>query len=337
MSSDAFKKAKKNAAAGSAVHPADKARWGPPTKLGQVAPPPLPKGVALLNIEDVSRYKNLLVFARAVVDGYFSGRHKSSDYGSNAEFAEHKGYNPGDPVRHVDWRVYARNRDVLVRRYREETDMAVYLVADMSASMAYKGRGSEPKFQRVARIAASLAYLMIRQGDKVSLTLYNQRIEKFLPPAGTRRHLHEVVSSLEFANRRQSKGTSLAAALEECAGLFKKKGRIIVLSDFFEDPARIFDALGRYLHRGFEILLYHIMDRDELELPDVEIASFVDSETGEQIQVAPAEIRKAYRETMENYIETLQNLSLDSGIRYVQIGTESPYLEAIETYLRFRS
>ena len=178
---------------------------------------------------------------------------------------------------------------------------------------------------------------MIHQGDKVSLTLYNDKIEKFLPPAGTRRHLHEVVSALEFANRKQSKKTSLADALNECGALFKKKGRIVVLSDFFEDPDKIFDSLGRYLHRGFEVLLYQVIDRDELELPNLEIAAFVDSETGEQIQVAPSEIRKAYTNTINEYIETLQSRSLDNGVRFTQLNTESPYLEAIETYLGQRA
>ena len=350
MESDSFEEAKRRAAnravppplptskgsASKSPQPTpvkDKARWGPPSKLGQVRPPPLPGKVDLLDLQDVSRYKNLLVFAKAVIEGYFSGKHKSADYGSNAEFAEHKAYNQGDPIEHIDWRVYARSRDVVVRRYREETDMAVYLVVDMSGSMAYHGKGEEPKFQRVARIAASLTYLMIQQGDKVSLTLYSDRIESFLPPAGTRRHLHEIVSALETANRRQSKKTKLSEALAECGGLFGKKGRIVVLSDFFEDPDKIFDALSRFLHRGFEVLLYQIIDRDEWELPQVEIASFVDSETGEQIQVAPPEIRKAYIETMESYVETLQDLSLDHGVRFTQLDTAAPYLEAIETYL----
>lgn len=334
MSSDAYRSAKERAKPPPLPSKtgADQ-RWGPPSQLVQVTPPPVPKQVELLSLEDVSKYKNLLVFAKAVIDGYFSGKHKSADYGSNAEFAEHKVYNEGDQIEHIDWRVYARTRDVYVRRYREETDMAVYLVVDMSGSMAYHGKGEEPKFQRVARIAASLAYLMIQQGDKVSLTLYHDKIEKFLPPAGTRRHLHEIVSALEFANRKQKRETSLADALTECGALFKKKGRIVVLSDFFEDPEDLFDSLGRFIHRGFEILLYQIVDKDELELPDLEIASFVDSETGERIQVAPTEIRKAYSETIREYIESLQDRAVENGVQFTRLQTDSPYLEAIETYL----
>jgi uncharacterized protein (DUF58 family) len=334
MSRDSFKSAKESARPGVVPPPLPSQRWGPPSQLVSISPPPIPKTVELLKLEDISKYKNLLVFAKAVIDGYFSGKHKSADYGSNAEFAEHRAYYQGDPIAHVDWRVYARTRDVYVRRYREETDMAIYLVVDMSGSMAYQGKGEEPKFQRVARIAASLAYLMILQGDKVSLTLYHDKVEKFLPPAGTRRHLHEVVSALEQANRKNSKKTSLCEALNQCGALFKKKGRMVVLSDFFEDPERIFDSLGRYLHRGFEVFLYQIIDQDELELPNLEIASFVDAETGEQIQVAPSEIRNNYMETMQAHNEKLQNRSLDGGIKFTQLKTESPYLEAIETYLR---
>ena len=122
---------------------------------------------ALLRIEELHRYRNLLVFAQAVVEGYYSGRHKSADFGSNAEFAEHKGYVFGDSVADVDWRVYARTRELFIRKYNEETDMAVHLVVDVSGSMNYQGAGNEKKVTRAARIAAALAYLMIRQGDKV--------------------------------------------------------------------------------------------------------------------------------------------------------------------------
>ena len=215
----------------------------------------------LLKIEELHRYRNLLVFAQAVVEGYYSGRHKSADFGSNAEFAEHKGYVVGDSVADVDWRVFARTRELFIRKYNEETDMAVHLIVDVSGSMTYQGAGLERKVTRAARIAAALAYLMIRQGDKVSLSVINDRIQRHVPAGGTKRHLHEVITTLEHYTQTTRGVTRLANGLQECIPLLKKKGRIVLVSDFFDDTDALFDALDSFAHRGFDILLLHLLDR----------------------------------------------------------------------------
>ena len=298
-------------------------------------PPPLPGAApSLLNLEEADRFKDLLLFAKAQVEGYFSGKHKSPHFGSDVEFAEHKEYVSGEDVGNIDWRVYGRTKRLFVRQYKEETDMVAYLLVDTSASMQYKGRGLETKLQHALKITAVLSYLMMRQGDKASLTLFADRVLKFLPPSGTRRHLYHLLGELEAA--RPSSKTNLAAAARECASLFKKRGCLIILSDFLGDTRELFDALGQFLHRRYDVLLLQIIDPDELDLPNIDIAQFIDMETGEQVEVEPDEIRRAYRENMEELIAKLSERANRRHLRHALIDTRHPYLQAIEAWLGFR-
>jgi uncharacterized protein (DUF58 family) len=289
---------------------------------------------SLLTLEELERFKNLLVFARSTVEGYYSGRHKSPFRGSSAEFADYKEYVSGDDVARLDWRAYGRTRKLYVRQFEEETDMVAYLLVDTSASMRYAGEKRQPKFFLAAKIAAALAYLMIKQGDKASLVLFANKVNEFLPPGGTRRHLNRLVTELERV--KPAANTGIAQALTECHGIFKKRGRIVVISDFLDDTEQLFEALGQFLHRKYEVLLLHVVDPDELNLPDFHIARFVDMETNEQVQVDPEEIRAPYRENMKKLIDDLTREADSRQISHTLVDTRNPYLSAIEAYLGFR-
>jgi uncharacterized protein (DUF58 family) len=288
---------------------------------------------ALLNAEELERFKNLLVFAKSTVEGYYVGKHKSPFRGASAEFADYKEYVAGDDIGHLDWRAYGRTRRLYVRQFEEETDMVVYLMVDTSASMRYAGEKRQPKFYLAAKVAAALTYLMLKQGDKASLTLFSNKVNQFVPPGGTRRHLHRIVTELERV--RPSATTGVTQALNECAGIFKKRGRLVVISDFLDDNAQLFDALGQFLHRKFEILLLHVIDPDELHLPNFAVAKFVDMETKEEVQVDPEEIRSSYRENMKRVIEDLAREADLRQIQHTLLDTTNPYLTAIEAYLGF--
>ena len=160
--------------------------------------------------------------------------------------------------------------------------------------MDYAGSESQSKYLLAARIAAALAYLMIHQGDKVALVTFSEELKQFLPPGGTRRQLHHIVRELESA--QPAFGTGIANALSECDPLFKKRGKLVVLSDFWDNTEQTFEALSRFLHRKFEILLLHVAHPHEMDLPDVAAARFHDMETHDEIEVEPEEIRAAYRE-----------------------------------------
>jgi uncharacterized protein (DUF58 family) len=309
----------------------------------RIVPPPLPKAdaglhegaSALLNPAELERFGDLLLFAQSKVEGYFSGKHRSPYYGSNAEFADYQEYTAGEDIAHMDWRVYGRTKKLFLRKYEEETDMAVYLIVDASHSMRYLGAGQEQKFARAGKIAAALAYLMIHQGDKVSLSLFAQKLTKFLPPGGTRRHLYNLVRELEAVKPQSS--TGLDQALQECASVFRKRGRIVILSDFFGDLDRFFDALAQFIHRKYEVLLLQVLDPDELDLPKVDIARFVDMETGETVEVEPDEIRRGYRENMTRLTENIAAQADSRRVQYSLVETNEPYLSAIEAYLGFRA
>lgn len=308
-----------------------------PPRIPAARPPPLPprpRGVSVLNPAELERFRNLLVFAQATVEGYFVGKHKSPYRGSSAEFADYQEYSPGDDLGHLDWRVYGRSRRLFVRRFEEETDMVVYLVVDRSASMDYGRDRRNTKFLVAAKIAAALAYLMLGQGDKAALATFANRLDTFLPPGGTRRHLHRMVSELESVQPAST--TGLASALADCVPLFKKRGRLVILSDFLMDRAALLDALGPFLHRKFEILLLQVVDPDEVNLPAVSVAKFVDMETEATVQVEPEEIRAAYRETVEREQRELAREANARRIQHALVSTERPYLEAIEAYLGFR-
>lgn len=311
-----------------------KAKLGQRLPRKRRGPPPLPRAEPLLDLAEADRFKDLLLFAKAQVEGYFSGKHKSPHFGSDVEFAEHKEYVSGEDIGNIDWRVYGRTKRLYVRQFKEETDMVAYLLVDTSASMQYKGAGLGTKLQHALKIAAVLAYLMIRQGDKASLTLFADQVRKFLPASGTRRHLHNLLGELEAV--APSSTTDVGGAVRECASLFKKRGCLVILSDFLGETEGLFDALGQFLHRRYEVLLLQVIDPEERDLPNVSVARFVDMESGEQIEVEPEDIREAYRARMEGFIADLAERSNRRHLRHALIDTRAPYLQAIEAWLGFR-
>ena len=297
-------------------------------------PPGAASRHSLLLPEELERFKNLLVFARSTVEGYFIGKHKSPYRGSSVEFTDYKEYVPGDELNRIDWRAYARSRRLFVRQYEAETDMVVYLLVDVSASMSYAGAGRQSKYILAAKLAAALGYLMIHQGDKAALGLFAESLSRFIGPGGTRRHLFNLVSELDLVEPART--TGISEALRQCDPLFRKRGRMVILSDFWTDQAALMDALARFQHRKFEILLLQVLDPDELNLPPAESARFQDMESEEQVEVELEEIRTAYRAAMQHRVGQLAREAGNRAISHAVVNTRNPYLEAIEAYLGFR-
>jgi uncharacterized protein (DUF58 family) len=309
----------------------------PPRAAG--SPPALPNAALhsrYLNQEELERFENLLVFAATTVEGYLAGKHRSPHFGFSSEFVEHKPYARGDDIEHIDWQVYARTRKLYSRKYLEETDMTVHLLLDASPSMTYNGAKRELKQARAKRLAAALAYLMLKQGDKAALGLFTDRLVEHVPPGSTRRHLFRLLQTLEHAAPDATR-TDPARALMEAAAQMRKRGRLVLVSDFLGvDTEAMFDALGLFTHRGFEVMLVQVLDPEEITLPDVNLARFHDMETGQQIQVEPEEIRAAYEREVAALIETLRVRSMRRRITFSTHRTDTPYLDAIEEYMQFR-
>lgn len=289
---------------------------------------------AILSPDELDRFKNLLLFAQATVDGFFAGRHRSPHPGSSAEFRDYKDYVAGDGLDRIDWRAYGRTRKLFVRRYEDETDMVAYLLVDTSGSMRYYGETRAPKFLHAARIAAALAYLMTKQGDKAALGLFASTLKTWLPPGGTRRHLHQMTTALEHV--QPGRATDLPASLNLAAEVCRKRGRLVVLSDFFTDTAALFDALAQFQHRGFKILLLQVLDPEELDLPAHRVARYVDLETNEEIEVDAEDLRATYRQNIRAALDTLAREASARGIEYQQVNTAEPYTRVLEAYLGFR-
>jgi uncharacterized protein (DUF58 family) len=315
-----------------------------------VIPPPLPSAPLprssqlppitsarrrfLFSADELSRFENLLLFAKSTVEGYFAGKHKSPYRGSSVEFTDYKEYIPGDDLKRLDWRAYGRSRRLYVRQYEAETDMVIYLLVDVSASMNYAGGDGRSKYAMAGKIAAALAYLMIQQGDKAALALFAHTLKDYIPPGGTRTHLHNLIAELESAQPAST--TGMASALAECCTLFRRRGLLVVISDFWDDTDEVFDALSRFLHRKFEVLLLQVVHPDEMDLPAVPVARFQDMEVHAEIEVEPAEIRAAYRNLARQRTETLAREANLRRMTHALVPTNRPYMDAIEAYLGFR-
>ena len=283
-----------------------------------------------LRSEDIRRLAKFEFAPKAVVDGYLAGRHRSRERGSSIEFRDFRQYVPGDDVALVDWRVYARSDRYYLRTYEQETNMDCHVFLDSSASMGF-GDGLT-KLEYASFFAAAVSYLVIRNTDRVSLQIFDKEIRHFFPPGSTRQHLQTLMSALE--NNKPGELTSVSEALRRSYPLLKRKGTLIVISDFFDDAAAIFTALSPYLHRGFKVHLFHVLAPEELELADKGLVTFVDLETRQRLVAHTDNLARAYRKAMQEHIATLRTLANRRAVDYVQARTDTHYFNLFDTLTR---
>lgn len=287
-----------------------------------------------LRPQDLRRFRNLLFAAKMVVEGFYAGRHRSPYYDFSAEFADYRPYVPGDEIRAVDWKAVARTDRLFVKLFRKETDMSAYVVVDKSASMGFAGEGSVSKYEYSAYLTAAICYLMLQQGDKPGLAFCDEGLRSYLPPRGTLRHLHGLMSGLEKTS--PSGPTNIANSLRQLFPLAKQRGLLVVLSDLLEPPEELFHVLGMYQHRGFTILLLHVLTDEELYLPDTGAARFINPEGPGAINVEPEAIRAAYRAALQAHLDALTNGARARRIHYHRMTTSTPYHQALSDYLTSR-
>jgi uncharacterized protein (DUF58 family) len=317
-------------------------------------PPPLPKKERkpkrewkYLGPANMQGLTNLFFEAKKIVEGFYAGKHRSPFKGSSPEFSEYRQYNPGDEMRSIDWKVNARTDKYFVKQFEKETDMNTYILLDSSASMGFYKRSRRrsvnapkltgaglTKLEYSCYITAALSYLLINQGDKVGLTFFDDSIRDHTHQGTTSRHLYAILDKLEHLSPGQS--TSFSNVLRKTHGLYKRKGLLIVISDMLDEPEEIFKSLNMYVHGGFEIILFHVLHAQEYRLPAVGNARFVDSETGSDLTVVPADIEKGYNEEIDGFIETMSKMAKARGIDYNFVTTETPYHEILERYLLTR-
>lgn len=310
----------------------------PPVVGGGTPPPaPPPRGARkYLNPGDLKRLRNFQFAAKLVVEGFFNGKHRSPYYDFSSEFADYRPYTPGDEIRAIDWRAFARTDRFYIKLFRKETDMSCTVLVDKSSSMAFRGEGDEvTKLEYASYLSAALAYLLIRQGDKSALATCDEKIRDFIPAGGTNQALQRTLICLE---RMQPGGpTKLADSLRTLFGIVKRKGLLIVISDFLDDTDDIFSALGMFAHKGFSVILFHTLTNDELHLTDTSNALFKDPESSLVVAAEPDSIREAYQAEMRVFIDDIDTRAKARRMHYHLSPTSEPYDKALEAFLTARS
>ena len=286
-----------------------------------------------LEPEMVARLSNMSLRARLVVEGYIIGQHKSPFHGFSVEFAEHRAYGPGDEIRHIDWKLYGKTDRFFVKRYEEETNLRSYILLDTSRSMEYKSNKIS-KLDYGNYLSAALAYLMINQQDGVGLTLFDNQIQTFIPPRSKPSHVNTILTHLDKTG--SGKDTDVGIVLHEMAERIKKRGLIILISDLFDETENIIKGLKHFRHNKQEIIVFHVMDRKELDFNFSNRTKFKDMETDEQITTEPWKIRKIYQQAIQSYQDELRLRCREQKIDYVPLFTDQNLDLALNEYLKKR-
>ncbi|MQY53508.1 MAG: DUF58 domain-containing protein [Firmicutes bacterium] len=275
----------------------------------------------------------MLLKARFVVEGFIAGLHQSPYRGFSLEFAQHREYSPGDETRHIDWKVYGRKDKYFVKQYQEETNLKGYILLDRSASMGYKSK-EITKLQYGSYLAASLAFLMLKQQDSVGLVTFDERIKKYIPPRQSKGHLSLILEELE--KLVPSSQTGINRSLQELGQYTKRRGLIILISDLLDEQEKVLNALKYFRFKKHEVIVFHLLDPAEMELPFTNVLWLEDMENGKRVLTHPQIIREKYKSVVKEFVETYKLSCLRSDIDYCLMDTKTPLDFALGTYLARR-
>jgi uncharacterized protein (DUF58 family) len=277
---------------------------------------------------------SLDLLAKTVVDGFVAGLHRSPDFGFSQEFAEYRAYVPGDDLRHVDWNLFARTERCYLKRYRGETNSQLVLLLDASNSMQYTS-GPLKKMDYARFIAASLFYLAIKnQRDAAGLIVFDDEVREYVRPSTRQGQLARLFAGLEQAEPRAR--TDFGKPLQHFQNLLHRRGIAIVISDFYEEPEKIVHAIEPLRFHGNDVVLFHILDPEEIRPVLKGPALLVDLETEQEMEVIPEYTKATYRKKMEAHIEQLRSRTRGAGMDYRLLVTDQPLDEALREYLTLR-
>jgi uncharacterized protein (DUF58 family) len=288
----------------------------------------------LLDPHFISKLARLDLTARLVVEGFLTGLHRSPYHGFSVEFAEHRQYMPGDPLRHLDWKVLAKSDRKYIKQYEEETNLRAMLLVDTSASMGYGSHGIT-KLDYARQLAAALAYLMLRQNDAVGMFAFASGQGEQIPPRSTMGHVRPLLLLLE----RLTPGgtTNFASSLHSLAERMTRRGLVVILSDLLDEPDRIEQAIHHFRHRKHEVLVFHVLDPQEVSFNFEREAVYVDMETSERVTTRPQELRSDYRARVSEWRDRIRQYCIEKNAGYVPLTTDQPYDRALLEYLSKRA
>lgn len=289
-----------------------------------------------LDPKTLQKISRLDIIARLVVEGSVTGLHKSPFHGFSVEFAEHREYAPGDDPKHIDWKVYGRSDRFYIKEYEEETNLTATILLDASESMKFKGEpGRLSKLEYGSMVAASLAYLVLRQRDTVGLVTFDEKIRTFIPPSSHPSHRNVILHALNTLEPKSR--TTIGPVFHEMAERIKKKGLVIIISDLFDDPATILSGLRHFRHRRHEVILFHILDEWEKTFPFEAMTRFKGLEGYDEVTADPRAIRRAYLDELERFRWEIKRGCRQDRVDYVDIDTSMPLDVALTSYLATRA
>lgn len=283
----------------------------------------------------IARLGTMELKARTVVEGFLSGLHRSPYKGFSVEFAEYRQYLPGDDLNTLDWKVFARTDRHYVKKFEEETNLECHILLDQSASMAYRGSAPMSKLEYGSVLAASLAFLMSRQRDATGLIAFDEQIRFRLPAAARPGHLHALLLALE--RLQPGRLSDVGRPLHQLAEALVKRSLIVVISDLLDDPGPVVKGLRHLKFRGTEVVVFQVLDPNELNFPFKGAARFTDVETAEEVVADPVRARKEYLRELAGLTLHYDRELRGAGIDYVQLDTSQPLDFALLTYLSARA
>lgn len=272
--------------------------------------------------------------ARAAVEGYVAGLHRSPFHGFSVEFAQHREYVAGDDIRHVDWKVWSKTDKLYLKQYEEETNLLAYLLLDTSESMGYASGDNVTKLQYAKFVAAALSYLVLQQQDSVGLATFDDKVERYLRPSGQPSHLKELIGLMDVSPAAAK--SDVGAIFNDLAERFRKRGVVIVISDLFDEPSRIVAGLKHFRHRRHDVIVIHILDPAELDFPFRSTTLFKGLEGLGDLLVEPASLRRAYQAEIQAFCDGLRRGCQGANIDYVLLRTDQELDLALSTYLATR-
>jgi uncharacterized protein (DUF58 family) len=291
----------------------------------------------------LARIGNLELLAKTVVEGFINGLHKSPHLGSSTDFAQHRLYMPGDDIRRIDWRLWARSDKYFLKEFEAETNTNLMIIVDVSPSMRY---GKLPENQRLSKLtyacylAACLAYFSSLQRDRVGVALIDTDIVDYVPPSA--KHLQRILQTLDRTERegRDAKVTpgksTLLAPLKKLADTLRRRSLVVLISDFYEDVDDIVKALSHVRGRGNDMMVFHLLDPRERDFSFADASNFIDMETGDKMPIIPEYLREQYRELMKTHTDTLLKRIVEARADYALFDTSKPLDTALFSYLAMR-
>ena len=283
----------------------------------------------------LNKINKLELRARLVVEGFVSGMHKSPYRGYSVEFAQHREYVPGDDIRFLDWKMVGKSDRFYIKEFEEETNLRSHLFVDQSESMAYSHDYGMSKFDYSATAAAALAYLIQQQSDAVGLSLFNENVVRAIPPSNTRANLGNLFVTLGQATPTAK--TKIGSVLHELAANVTSRGLVVLFSDLFDDPDSVLRGLNEITRRGHDVIVFHVLDHDEVEFPFERMTLFDGMEEMPELLVDPRSVREAFLEEIEAFQSAIRKGCLRQRIDYVRVVNTQPLDVVLSSYLASRA